>query len=284
MKPAPFDYVRADSVEHAVAQLAAANDDGEGKIIAGGQSLMPLLALRLAQPSVLIDINRVPGLDAISPRPEGGLRFGALTRHRSLARARHPLLAEAARWVGHAAIRTRGTLGGSLAHADPAAELPVVAVAAGAVVLAAGPGRQRRIPAADLFTGALQTSLDDGELIEAVEFPALGRWGFAEFARRHGDFGLVVAAAAEVEGCLRLALGGVAGRPVRPAAAEAVLAGGPLDTARISEAAEAAAGEIEPASDIHATAGYRRQLTRVLVTRALTQAAAGRMQEEESCA
>ena len=271
MKPAPFDYVRADSVEHAVAQLAAASD-GEGKIIAGGQSLMPLLALRLAQPSVLIDINRVPGLAAIGQRTGGGLRIGALTRHRSLAQGPHPLLAEAARWVGHAAIRTRGTLGGSLAHADPAAELPVVAAAAGAVALVAGPGRQRRVAAADLFAGALQTSLDDDELIESVEFPVLGRWGFAEFARRHGDFGLVVVAVAEAGGRLRLALGGVAVTPVRPPAAEAVLAGGPLSPARIREAAEAAAGEIEPASDIHATAGYRRQLTRVLVTRALTQA------------
>lgn len=273
MKPAPFDYIRAGSVEHAVAQLAAANGDGEGKVIAGGQSLMPLLALRLAQPTVLIDINRVPGLDAISPRPGGGLRIGALTRHRALAaQESNPLLAEAARWVGHAAIRTRGTLGGSLAHADPAAELPVVASAAGAVALVAGPGGHRTIAAADLFTGALQTSLDDDELIEAVDFPVPGRWGFAEFARRHGDFGLVMAAVAEADGRLRLALGGVAATPVRPAAAEAVLAGGPLNAARISEAAEAAAGEIEPVGDIHATAAYRRQLTRVLVARALTQA------------
>jgi carbon-monoxide dehydrogenase medium subunit len=274
VKPAPFDYVRASTVEDAVAALAAANEDGEGKVIAGGQSLMPLLALRLAQPSVLVDVNRVPGLDAIGPRPGGGLRIGALTRHRALAAQRqHPLLAEAARWVGHAAIRTRGTLGGSLAHADPAAELPVVAVGCGAVATVAGPAGRREIPAADLFTAALQTSLDDDELIEAVEFPALGRWGFAEFARRHGDFGLVIVAAAEVDGRLRIALGGVAATPIRPAAAEAVLAGGPLSPSRISEAAEAAAGEIEPAGDIHATAGYRRQLTRVLVTRALSQAA-----------
>jgi len=274
VKPAPFDYVRAGSVEDAVAALAAANSGGEGKVIAGGQSLMPLLALRLAQPSVLVDINRVPGLAAIGPKPGGGLRIGALTRHRALAAQRqHPLLAEAARWVGHAAIRTRGTLGGSLAHADPAAELPVVAVASGGVATVAGPAGRRDISAADLFTGALQTSLEDDEIIEAVEFPAPGRWGFAEFARRHGDFGLVVVAAAEMDGRLRLALGGVAPTPVRPAAAEAVLAGGPLSPARIGEAAEAAAGEIEPAADIHATAGYRRQLTRVLVTRALTQAA-----------
>ncbi len=184
MKPAPFDYVRADSVEHAVTQLGEANVDGEGKIIAGGQSLMPLLALRLAQPSVLIDINRVPGLAEISPLPGGGLRIGALIRHRTLAaQGKHPLLAEAARWIGHAAIRTRGTLGGSLAHADPAAELPVAAAAAGAVALVTGPGGQRRIAAGDLFTGALQTCLDDDELIEAVELPAPSRWGFAEFAR-----------------------------------------------------------------------------------------------------
>jgi carbon-monoxide dehydrogenase medium subunit len=274
VKPAPFDYVRAGRVEDAVAALAAANEDGDGKVIAGGQSLMPLLALRLAQPSVLVDINRVPGLEVIGPRPGGGLRIGALTRHRALAAQRqHPLLAEAARWVGHTAIRTRGTLGGSLAHADPAAELPVVAIASGGVATVAGPAGRREIPAAGLFTGALQTSLEDDELIEAVEFPALGRWGFAEFARRHGDFGLVVVAAAEIDGRLRLALGGVAATPVRPAAAEAVLAGGPLSPARIGEAAEAAAGEIEPAGDIHATAGYRRQLTRVLVTRALSQAA-----------
>ena len=279
MKPAPFDYIRADSVEHAVTRLAAANDDGEGKIIAGGQSLIPLLALRLAQPSVLIDINRVPGLDAFSPRPGGGLRIGALTRHRALAaQAQHPLLAEAARWVGHAAIRTRGTLGGSLAHADPAAELPVVAVAVSAVAAVMGPHHRREIPAAELFTGPLQTSLDDDELIEAVEFPAVERWGFAEFARRRGDFGLVIVAFAEIGGHRRLALGGVAGTPVRPVAAEAMLADGPLTDARISAAAEAAAGEIEPPSDIHASAGYRRQLTRVLVTRALRGNHAGELQ------
>ena len=133
---------------------------------------MPLLALRLAQPSVLVDINRVPGLDAIATRPGGGLRIGALARHRALAaQDEHPLLAEAARWIGHAAIRTRGTLGGSLAHADPAAELPVVAAASGAVALVAGPDGRREVPAADLFAGALQTSLHDDELIEAVEFP-----------------------------------------------------------------------------------------------------------------
>ena len=273
MKPASFDYVRPGSVQDAVAALAGA--DGEGKVIAGGQSLMPLLALRLAQPLVLVDINRVPGLDAVQPHP-GGLRVGALTRHRTLAaQDQHPLLAEAARWIGHAAIRTRGTLGGSLAHADPAAELPVVATAAGAAAIVTGPGGQRRVPAADLFTGPLQTALADDELIEAVEFPPLGRWGFAEFSRRHGDFGLVIVALAEVAGRLQLAVGGVASTPVRPVRAEEVLAGGPLTQSRIAAAAAAAAGEVRPAGDIHGTAGYRRQLTRVLVTRALQASAAG---------
>ena len=230
VKPAPFDYVRARCIQDAVAALAAANEEGEGKIIAGGQSLMPLLALRLAQPSVLVDINRVPGLDAISPGPGGGLRIGALTRHRALAAQRqHPLLAEAARWVGHAAIRTRGTLGGSLAHADPAAELPVVAVASGAVATVAGPAGNAKIPADGPVhrRAADQPGRRRGYRGGAVPAPG-PRWGFAEFARRHGDFGLVVVAAAEVDGRLRLALGGVASTPVRPASAEAVLAGGPL--------------------------------------------------------
>jgi carbon-monoxide dehydrogenase medium subunit len=275
MKPAAFEYVRADSVPHAVTALAAA--EGEGKIIAGGQSLMPMLALRLAQPAVLIDINRIPGLEAIWPQPGGGLRAGALVRHRTLAaHDQYPLLAEAARWIGHPAIRTRGTLGGSLAHADPAGELPVVAMATGAAVIVTGPDGQRRVPAAELFAGALQTDLADDELIEAVEFPALGRWGFAEFARRHGDFGLVIVAFAEVAGRLQLAVGGVSGTPVRPAGAEHVLAAGPLTRSRSAEAAAAAAAEVQPAGDIHATTGYRRQLTQVLVTRALEQATATR--------
>ncbi|MGE5134425.1 MAG: FAD binding domain-containing protein [Gemmatimonadota bacterium] len=287
MKAAPFGYVRAGSVGEAVAALAGAGEDG--KLIAGGQSLTPLLVLRLARPSLLIDINPIPGLAEVTAIP-GGLRFGALTRHRDLAaQQQHPLLAEAARWIGHTAIRTRGTLGGSLAHADPAAELPVVALATGAVVTAAGQAGRREIPASQLFTGMLETSLGSDEIIETADFPVPQRWGFAEFARRHGDFGLVTVVAAETGGQLRLAAGGVAGRPVRLLAAEAavaeagvgdagvgeagVLVGGPLDAARVGRAAEAAAGEIDPPADVHATAGYRRALTRVLVTRALSQLA-----------
>jgi carbon-monoxide dehydrogenase medium subunit len=276
VKAAPFGYVRAGSVDEAVAALAGAGEDG--KLIAGGQSLTPLLVLRLARPSLLVDINPIPGLATMTATP-GGLRFGALTRHRDLAAQRdHPLLAEAARWIGHTAIRSRGTLGGSLAHADPAAELPAVALATGAVVTAAGQAGRRQIPAGELFTGMLETSLGSDEIIETVDFPVPQRWGFAEFARRHGDFGLVTIVAAETGGQLRLAAGGVAGTPVRlPAAeatvAEAVAAGGPLDAARIGQTAAAAADEIDPPADVHATAAYRRALTRVLVTRALGQLA-----------
>lgn len=274
MKPAPFGYQRALTIPAAIGHLAAAGD--EGKLIAGGQSLVPLLALRLARPSLLVDINRIPGLATMSRQADGSLRFGALTRHRALAEQRaHPLLAEAAGWIGHAAIRTRGTLGGSLAHADPSAELPVAALATGAVVHVAGPAGERQIPAGELFTGPLETSLGTGELIVAVDFPPPARWGFAEFTRRHGDFGVVTAVAAEVHGQVRLALGGVAGTPVSPAAAAAVLAGGPLTGDRIREAASLAAEEIDPPADSHATAAYRRALTRELATRALAQLAAG---------
>ena len=191
MKCAPFEYVRAGSVEEAVATLGQAGD--EGKVLAGGQSLVPVLALRLARPSVLVDVNRVPGLDGLTPDGEA-VRVGALVRHAALAmQPHHPLLAEAARWIGHAAIRTRGTFGGSLAHADPSAELPVVAVATGATVHLSGRQGSRSLDAEDLFDGALVTTLADDELITAADVPVPDRWGFAEFARRHGDFALVTA-------------------------------------------------------------------------------------------
>ncbi len=285
MKCAPFDYVRPGSVEEAVAALAAA--DGEGKILAGGQSLVPVMALRMARPAVLVDVNRIPGLDGVDEGGGGGgVQVGALTRHRTLAaQDAHPLLAEAARWIGHGAIRARGTAGGSLAHADPAAELPAVAVATGATVTVAGPAGRRTVAAEDLFVSALVTTLADDEMIVSVRFPRPARWGFAEFARRHGDFALVTAVVAEVGGgtaggtavggtaggTVRIALGGVAPVPVRAGGAEGVLAegGGAAATAR------AAAAELAPTADLHGSGPFRRAVAGELVRRALAQAGIG---------
>lgn len=269
MKCAPFEYARPSSVADAVAALAAA--DGEGKVLAGGQSLVPVLALRMARPTVLVDVNRIAGLDAVDPA-DGAVRVGALVRHTALAeQSAHPLLAEAARWIGHTAIRTRGTAGGSLAHADPAAELPAVAVATGATVHVAGPAGVRTVPAAELFDGPLTTTLADDELLTAVDVPLPERWGFAEFARRHGDFALVLAVVAEVAGEWRIALGGTGPVPVRAPAAEALLAGG----AGAREVGRAAAAEIRATGDLHGTADYRRGLAAELVRRAVLGGAGG---------
>ncbi|HKS46971.1 MAG TPA: FAD binding domain-containing protein [Amycolatopsis sp.] len=266
MKPAPFDYLRARSLGEAVRALADAA--GDGKIIAGGQSLMPVLALRMARPRLLVDINRIPGLSTITP-VDTGVRLGALVRHaRLVEQTLHPLLAEAARWIGHAAIRSRGTSGGSIAHADPAAELPVVAAALEATIHIAGPGGTRTSTATDLFTGPLETTLAEDELITAIDMPAPERWGFAEFSRRHGDFGLVTVVAAEVRGRWRLAIGGVGGVPHRPAEAEDLL----NDGGSPDQVAAAAAAAVTPSGDIHASAEYRRAMMEEFTRRALTAA------------
>jgi carbon-monoxide dehydrogenase medium subunit len=266
MKCAPFDYVRAESVDEVVNVLAEA--DGDAKILAGGQSLVPVLALRMARPTILVDINRIPGLSTIRAGGDG-VEIGALVRHtRLLTQTDHPLLAEAARWIGHTAIRSRGTAGGSIAHADPSAELPVVALATGATATVAGPAGTRTVTATDLFVSALTTSLDEDEMITSVRFPTPSRWGFAEFARRHGDFALVTAIVAEVDGEPRIALGGVAPVPVRSSAAESVLGGG--GSAR--EAAQAAAEGVDPTGDLHGSTPFRRAITAEMVRRALNQA------------
>ena len=280
MKPAPFEYVRPDTVDETVAALASGADGAEIKILAGGQSLVPLLALRMARPAVLVDINRVAELSGFTrcPGPVGAasvgagaasVEVGALARHRVLAeQTEHPLLAEAARWIGHPAIRSRGTAAGSLAHADPSAELPVVAVACGAVATVVGPSGSRRVPAGELFLGPLMSALDEDELITSVSFPVPARWGFAEFARRHGDFALVSVAVAEVAGEVAIALGGVGGVPVRAVAGERELArGGSVD-----EVVAAVRAELRPTGDLHGSADYRRALAGALVRRALGQA------------
>lgn len=272
MKPAPFDYLRAQTVDEAVAALAEAG--GDGKIIAGGQSLAPVLALRLSRPSLLVDVNRIPGLAGVSPAGDRTVRVGAMTRHAALAaQSEHPLLAEAARWIGHAAIRSRGTAGGSIAHADPSAELPVVAVALDAVVEVAGPGTSRVINSADLFEGPFQTTLDENEMITALQFPIPTRWGFAEFSRRHGDFGLVTVVAAEVGDRIRIAIGGMGAVPIRAVDAEAFLAERRPTARAVAEAAVLAAHAVQPSDDIHATAAFRQAMTKEFTRRALQQLA-----------
>ncbi|WP_214370946.1 FAD binding domain-containing protein [Pseudonocardia sp. H11422] len=269
MKCAPFEYVRPGSVAEAVTTLREAA--GEGKILAGGQSLVPILALRMARPAVLVDVNRIPDLDRVE-RDGGGMRIGALTRHSTLvAQADHPLLAEAARWIGHAAIRTRGTAGGSIAHADPAAELPAVAVGCGATAHIAGPAGERSVPVAELFVGALMTGLGDDEMITGLDLPIPARWGFAELARRHGDFALVTAVVAEIDGAVRVTVGGAAPMPVRMSRAEAVLAAG----GSAGEAARTAAEDLRPTGDLHGSADYRRAIAGEMVRRALAQAGVG---------
>ena len=264
MKAAPFEYIRAGSVDEVISSLRWA--DGDGKILAGGQSLVPVLALRMARPSVLVDVNRLPGMVSVVPDGDA-VEVGALVRHAHLAaQDEHPLLAEAAGWIGHTAIRTRGTLGGSLAHADPSAELPAVAVAVGATVTVAGPDGVRTVDADDLFTGPLMTSLSEDEMITGARFPLPVRWGFAELARRHGDFALATAVVAQTADGWRVVLGGVSGVPQRLRAAERVLDGGGSH----ADAAEAVADEVTPTSDLHGSAEFRRAMAVEMVRRALT--------------
>jgi aerobic carbon-monoxide dehydrogenase medium subunit len=284
MKPAPFAYAAPRSVEEAVALLAAEN--GEAKLLAGGQSLVPMLNFRLLEPALLIDINGVVGLDGIAETPDG-LRIGALVRHRALetsplVAARFPIIPAAMAEVAHLAIRNRGTIGGSLAHADPAAELPLLALLLEARLLAVSVRGRRTLAARDFFAAALTTALEPDELVAEIALPGLPErhgWGFAEFARRAGDFALAAVGAIvalEAGRCrvARIALGGVGPTPLRADAAEALLRGASPDEAAIAAAARAAAESAQPASDLHASAEYRRHLVEVLARRALGDAVA----------
>jgi CO/xanthine dehydrogenase FAD-binding subunit len=283
VKPSAFEYHLAASTDEAVDLLA--QHDGEAKIIAGGQSLVPLLALRLARVDHLVDINGLGELGQISVN--GGLHLGALTRHRTAERSSEvrqhsPLLADALTYIGHTAIRNRGTLGGSLAHADPAAELPAVLLALdGAVEARSGRG-SRTIGAADLFTGFLTTSLEPDELITAINLPAWksgSGWSVQEFARRSGDFaisGALTVLSAGADGRIddaRIALIGVAPTAVRAGAAERVLVGQSPSDDLWAAAADAAVTDIEPPSDLHGSSAYRKKLTSTLVRRSLAEAA-----------
>jgi carbon-monoxide dehydrogenase medium subunit len=275
----PFVYRAPESIEEAVAVLAS---DQEAKVIAGGQSLLPLLALRIAQPSVLVDLCNVPELSHIEA-DDGRLRIGAATTLATLEDSRRvsdelPLLAMAVRKVAHRPIRNRGTIGGSLAHADPAAELPAVAVALDATLLAVGPGGERRIQASEFFTGAFATALEDDEILTSIEFPFRdGSWSFLEIARRSGDFALVIAAVGVVlddDTCTNstVVLQGVASKPIRSAAAEQVLNNSTIGDGIAEHAADAATADLRPPGDIHASPDYRKRVAAVLVRRATLEA------------
>jgi carbon-monoxide dehydrogenase medium subunit len=282
MKPSPLVYERPETVAEAVALLAA--HGGEAKALAGGQSLMPLVNLRLAAPAVVVDLNGLPGLDGVVAT-EGELRVGALVRQRALERhdgamAGCRLLAAALPHVGHVATRNRGTVGGSLAHADAAAELPVCLVALGGTVVVEGPAGRRRIPAATLFVTHLTSSLQPDEVLVEARFPldAPGTGvGFEEVTMRHGDYGLAIVACVlrvrhgDVR-TARIVAGAVADRPLSLDAAAAALVGGPLDDARLDAAAEAARAAVDPLDGLHAPAAYRRHLVGVLVRRAARRA------------
>ena len=282
MKPPAFEYVAVASMDEAIAQLAAHGDDA--RILAGGQSLMPILNMRLATPGRLVDLNRVAALSYIVERA-GGVAIGAMTRQRTAERSELiatavPLLAEALPWVGHSAIRNRGTIGGSLAHADPAAELPGVAVCLDARFTVRGEAGERTLAAGDFFRGYLTTALAPTELLTEVWFPSAPAGSGAawiEFARRHGDYALVgVAALVTLEGSTvrqaSLAVIGVDGVPLRVVEAERLLIGVPLSVESMAAAAESVRRTLEPHADIHATAAYRRHLAGILTVRALTRA------------
>jgi carbon-monoxide dehydrogenase medium subunit len=283
VKPAPFRLHRPESVADVVALLAEHGDDA--KPIAGGQSLVPLLALRLARFDHLVDLERVPGLADVRPA-DGGVEVGAMVRQADAERdpdlARlAPLVTRALPLIGHFQIRNRGTVGGSLAHADPASELPAVALALDADLTVAGPAGRRSVAADGFFVDRWTSALAPDELLVGVRFPAwTGRVGFAvdEVARRHGDFAMVGVAAALGLGDdgridrARLALFGVAATPVRAATAEAALLGRPADEltdATRREIGHLATAELAPPDDVHATGEYRRAAGAVVVARAL---------------
>jgi len=282
MKPPPFEYRVADSVEAAVATLAGAG--GEAKIIAGGQSLVPMLNFRLLRPAILVDINRIPGLAFIEDAGEA-IRIGALTRHRQLETS--PVIAEhlavlraAMTHVAHLAIRNRGTIGGSLSHADPAAELPMMALLLNATLGIASPAGRRTIAARDFFLGALSVALEADELVTEVTFPKLPAntgWGFEEVSRRHGDFALAAVAATltVADGAItqaRIAIAGADERALRVSDAEALLLGKALEPPLLDVACETVRACVTPNSDLHASADYRRHLVGVLSGKALTSA------------
>ena len=282
MKPAAFAYAKAFSLDHAIELLGGAS--AEARVLAGGQSLIATLNMRLSSPDLLVDINAVPGLDGIAVK-DGMLEIGALVRHAQAERsdvvARHaPLIAMALPHIGHAAIRNRGTVGGSIAFADPAAELPACLVALGGEVSLAGPDGRRSVAAEQFFRGLFETALSPRDVLAAIRVPLAtrdSRFGFAEFSRRHGDYAMVgLAAQARAEGAAlrdpRLVYFGVGATPVRARNAEAALAADPL---RIAAAASALARDLDPPDDLQASAAVKKHLAGVLLECVAQQLMAG---------
>ena len=274
MIPAKFEYRRAGSADEALA-LVGRDPDG-AKFLAGGHSLLPLMKLRLATPSLLVDIGRLRDLSYV--RDEGDhVAIGALTRHRDLevsdvAREHVPLLARVAGQVGDPQVRHRGTIGGSLAHGDPASDLPAAVLALGGTLVVRGAGGTREVPAEDFFQGFLETAMAPGELLTEIRVPKTGGgWSFQKFNRRAQDWA-IVGVAAVVDGTPRVALVNMGSTPLRARGVEAALAGG----ATPADAADRAGDGLDPPADLQASAEYRRHLARVLVRRALEEATAGR--------
>ena len=287
MKPAPFDYYAPKTLDDALALLAQHGSDA--KPLAGGQSLIPAMNFRLAMPAVLVDLNNVPGLSYVAQPQDGarGLNIGGMTRQRDVERSplvseRVPLIAETMPHVAHAAIRNRGTIGGSLAHADPAAELPAVVLALGAALTLTSKSGTRAVPASEFFLGLFTTAVQPGEILTQIHVPprpARSGFAFEEISRRHGDFALVgVAAAVQLDergdcAAARIALLSVGDRPMLAEHAARTLVGHRPEPELLRAAADAAAAsDIDPSSDIHASARFRRQLANVLTRRALGRA------------
>jgi carbon-monoxide dehydrogenase medium subunit len=280
MIPAEFDYVAPESLDAALAALREGGEDA--KVLAGGHSLVPLMKLRLAVPSLLVDLRRVPGLQGVR-RENGSVRIGAMTCHHAVATDPSlGLAARAAATIADQQVRNRGTIGGTLAHGDPASDLPAVLVALEGSVIVRGEGGEREIAAADLFQDYLTTAVGDGEILTEVRLPAGDGWGagYAKFNRRVEDWAMVAVCAAVRKApdgsCedVRVGLTNMASTPLRAGAVEAALRGGSLDASAIAAAAEQAAEGTDPPEDLNASADYKRHLARVLCRRALEEAAA----------
>ena len=286
MKPARFEYFAPETVDEALDLLAQYGPDA--KVLAGGQSLMPLMNMRLARPAVIIDINNVPGLDVVESVAGGGLTCGALVRHRSLERLSAvagaiPVFAYAAKHIGHSQIRNRGTVGGSLVHADSAAELPALALALEVQLVLRSAAGDRMVEAADFFITNLTTVTEPHELLTEMRLPGLDGdwgWGFHEVCRRDGDFALAGAVAllrTDSSGICqeaRLTLFGVGGTPIRIVAAEEALIGTVLDERALDDASRLAGESLDPDSDIHASGEYRKEVGAVVAHRSLKDAGA----------